>query len=276
MSPFSVCMSVYKNDKADEVKLAIESILNQTVKPDEVIVVVDGPVSYELNQLLEEFETNNSIKRIIHPRNLGLGTALKTAVNASSNDLIARMDSDDISINDRFEKQLKCFEADPSLSIVGGSIAEFIGTPENIVGIRSCPTEDKDIKLYMKSRCGFNHVTVMFRKSEVLKSGNYQDWHYNEDYYLWLRMMLANCKFKNLEDILVKVRVGSDMYARRGGIKYFKSEAGLQGYMLKNSIISPPLYVYNVLARFIIQVLMPNKIRGFIFRKLFRKQKKGL
>ncbi|MDR2556703.1 MAG: glycosyl transferase, partial [Bacteroidales bacterium] len=149
-------------------------------------------------------------------------------------------------------------------------ISEFINTVDNIVGIRIVPLLDKDIKTYLKKRCPFNHVTVMMKKSDVIKSGNYLDWFWNEDYYLWIRMMLAGCKFKNLNDILVNVRVGNDMYRRRGGKKYFQSEIRLQKYMLDNHIIGVVTYCCNVFIRLIIQILLPNKIRGIIFQKLFR------
>lgn len=271
MLPFTVCMSVYKNDKVHDVSLAIESVLNQTIKPDEVIVVIDGPISSDLYGVLNEYSTKGFIKIINHPKNLGLGNALRTAVTASSNEIIARMDSDDISVHNRFEKQLACFEADSSLSIVGGGINEFIDSPTNVIASRICPCKDKDIKNYMKTRCAFNHVTVMFKKTDVLDAGNYQDWHYNEDYYLWIRMMLAGCKFENLEDVLVNVRVGKDMYARRGGWRYFKSEAQLQKYMLTKHVISLPLFLYNVLGRFIVEVMMTNRMRAFIFQKFLRK-----
>lgn len=271
MTLFSVCMSVYHNDNPDEVRMSINSVINQTAKPSEVVVVIDGPVSQELNSVLNGFESAGQIYTIPLAKNNGLGNALCIAVSEARNELIARMDSDDIALPDRFEKQLRCFEEDEELSIVGGSIMEFIGSPDNIVSKRVCPSLDVKIKCFMKSRCGFNHMTVMFKKTDVLKAGNYQDWHYNEDYYLWLRMMQQGCKFKNLEDVLVYVRVGQDMYARRGGWRYFKSEYFLQKYMHEEHIISSFRFVFNVLVRFGIEVVMPNQLRACVFQKLLRK-----
>lgn len=271
MNLFSVCMSVYHNDKPDEVRISISSILNQTVKPDEVVVVIDGPISQFLNSVLNEFEVKGQIRTILLAENAGLGNALRIGILAAKNELIARMDSDDIALPDRFEKQLQCFEDDENLSIVGGSITEFIDRPDNVVAVRTCPQSDAKIKLFMKIRCGFNHVAVMFKKSEVLKAGNYQDWHYNEDYYLWIRMMQCGCKFRNIEDVLVNVRVGKDMYARRGGWKYFKSEYLLQKYMYGEHIISCFHFIFNVIVRFGIEVVMPNQLRALVFQKLLRK-----
>ena len=148
---------------------------------------------------------------------------------------------------------------------------EFVGTPENIIGKRIVPCDNNSICNYMKRRCPFNQPTVMFRKQAVIDAGNYQHWFWNEDYYLWIRMMLNNCKMANLPDVLVKMRTGRDQYARRGGLKYFRSEEKLQRYMLKKKVISLFQYLYNVTGRFVIQVIMPNKLRGLIFRLLFRK-----
>ena len=270
---FSVCMSVYKNDKPADVSVALDSIINQTVRPNEIVLVVDGPIPDKLMLVLDEYDKRNiGLFNIIRlPINRGLGNALKLATEKAKYELIARMDSDDIAESTRFEKQLKCFENDSELSIVGGSISEFIDTPQNIVGHRVCPFTNDEIKDYMKSRCGLNHVTVMFRKSEVLRVGNYQDWFWNEDYYLWIRMMLAGCKFANLPDVLVNVRVGKDMYARRGGRKYYNSERDLQRYMLEHKVINRWQYMYNVFVRWCIQIAMPNSIRAFVFQKLLRK-----
>lgn len=176
---------------------------------------------------------DNLIKVIWLPENKGLGNALRVAVLECQNELIARMDSDDIAIADRFEKQIRFFSADESLAICGGQIEEFIDDIKNIVGKRVVPETDSELKEYSKRRCPFNHMTVVFRKSAVCEVGNYQDWFWNEDYYLWIRMALAQMKFANLPDTLVYVRVGKDMYSRRGGKKYFKSEVELQRFLLQ-------------------------------------------
>jgi glycosyltransferase involved in cell wall biosynthesis len=269
---FTVCMSVYQNDKMQFLKIALDSVLEQTVKPKEIVLIIDGPIPENIRELIQEYknEYHDIISVVYLPVNKGLGNALKIAVDTASCELIARMDSDDIALSDRFEKQLKCFEENPQLSIVGGSISEFIGNPDNIVARRICPLEDKEIKQYMKSRCGFNHMTVMFKKSDVLKAGNYKDCFWNEDYFLWLRMMLENSSFMNLKDVLVNVRVGKDMYSRRGGFKYFKSEFLLQLYMFENNIIGVSRFLLNIIARFVVQILVPNNFRGFIFRFFLR------
>jgi hypothetical protein len=180
------------------------------------------------------------------------------------------MDSDDISLPNRFEQQLNCFLEHPEVDIVGGDISEFVDDEKDIVSYRKVPINDINIKKYMKKRCAMNHVTVMYKKKAVQDVGGYKDWFCNEDYYLWLRMYLNGAKFANTGTVLVNVRVGKEMYQRRGGVKYFKSEAKLQRYMLDRKIINIPTYLMNVGKRFIVQVLLPNKIRGLVFRKFAR------
>ena len=268
---FSVSMCVYGKDNPDWFQIATDSILNQTCPPDEVVLVVDGPVPSELNSVIAACEQNSVFNVIRLPENMGHGEARRTGLAACKNELVAIMDADDISASTRFEKQLAAFAADPELAIVGGNITEFIGEPENVVGARVVPGDDADIKVYMKKRCPMNQMTVMFKKSQVEAVGGYLDWYCEEDYYLWLRMALADMKFANLPDTLVNVRVGADMYRRRGGVRYFKSERRLQKYMRKNGIIGFGTYLSNVIKRLIVQVLLPNRVRGWVFKKFARR-----
>lgn len=274
MEKFSVCTSVYKNDNPEFVRIALDSMLiNQSVKPDEIVLVQDGPVHEDLSSLLSEYECQYpEVMHIIRlEKNGGLGNALKLGVDNAKYDIIARMDSDDICLRDRFEKQLAYLEEHPECDIVGGQMTEFITTPDNIVGRRAVPLTNDEIYDYMKSRCALNHVTVMFRKEAVLKAGNYQDWFWNEDYFLWVRMMMSDCKFANVPDVAVNVRSGADQYARRGGKKYFDSEIGIKKLMLKEGMITKTQFVINYVERFIIQLILPNRIRGWVFRTFARK-----
>lgn len=267
---FSVSMCVYGRDNARWFETAIESVLNQTLPPNEIVLVVDGPVPHDLNAVIFELEENDNFKVIRLETNQGHGIARKTGLDNCTNELVAIMDADDICVPNRFEKQIEVFRNYPDSDIVGGMITEFIDTPDNVAGKRIVPLEDSEIKEYMLRRCPMNLVTVMFKKSSIEKVGGFIDWYCEEDYYLWLRMALANMKFRNVDDVLVNVRVGKEMYQRRGGIKYFKSEEKLQKYMLDNKIIGLPRYIINVTERLVLQVLMPNKLRGFIFQKLAR------
>lgn len=203
-------------------------------------------------------------------KNMGHGVARRKGLSEASNNIVALMDSDDISLPFRFEKQLKCFVENPMLGIVGGQISEFIGEPNHVIGIRDVPEKDCDIKQYMKKRCPMNQVTVMLKKDEVERAGGYIDWYCEEDYYLWVRMALMGCVFHNVPDILVNVRVGNEMSARRGGIKYFKSEVRMQKFLFASNLINLWQYIWNVLIRFAGEVVLPNFIRTRIL-KFFRK-----
>jgi len=209
--------------------------------------------------------------RVIYlKQNMGHGNARRKGLSECRNNLVALMDADDLSLPTRFEKQLERFAEDPDLSIVGGQITEFSGTPDHITGIRQVPVDNDAIRNYMKKRCPMNQVTVMFKKDAVERAGGYIDWYCEEDYYLWARMALNNCIFGNVKDVLVNVRVGNDMSTRRGGMKYFRSEAKMQKYLLNNCLIAFPRYCYNLAIRFIGEVLAPNSLRVRLFR-FFRK-----
>lgn len=265
MIDFSVSICVYGKDCPEYFYQAVKSILNQTVKPSEVVLVVDGPVPEELDSVIKEFDKNDCFRVIRLETNQGHGIARRTGLENCSNELVALMDADDLSVPNRFELQLKKFEENPELDVVGGNIAEFVDEPDNVVGKRVVPESDADIKVYLKSRCPMNQVTVMFKKSSVLKAGGYLDWYCDEDYYLWIRMFLARMTFANVPDILVNVRVGKDMYQRRGGWKYFKSEAKLQWFMYNKKIFSLLQLMFNVTLRFCLQVVMSNRLRSLVF-----------
>lgn len=270
---FSVSLSVYKNDNPEHFKESVNSVINQTVKPSEVVLVVDGPIPEKTNDVIIEFENVFPNFKVIRlAENKGHAIARQTGMIATSYEMVALMDSDDIAVHDRFEKQLKYFHENPQLDVLGGQIIEFIDTKENVAGVRSLPIEDDEIKKYLKSRCPFNQMTVMMKKSSMLNAGGYIHWHYEEDYYLWIRMFEKGCHFSNLPDNLVYVRVGSDMYKRRGGLKYFKSEEKLQRYMWSNGIIGFPHYFFNISIRLVVQVFLPNKVRGWVFQKFFREK----
>ena len=290
----SVIMSIYKSDVPEYVRIALDSLLNQTRLPDEIVIVADGPVPAELEEVVKSLTPSPSPKgegnkdgegdlkpetRDLKPivtylpqeKNGGLGEAMRIAVEAAKYPYLARMDSDDICLPDRFEKQMKCFEEDPELSIVGGMITEFDGKPENIIAERILPLDDAGIKKMMRGRCAVNHVTVIFKKEDLLRSGNYQPFWKQEDHYLWARMMEHGCKFRNIPDIVVNVRSGRDQLARRGGWRFYKSVVRVFWYMYKHKLISFGYFLYICAVRGIVQLLMPNWLRTWVYMKFLRK-----
>lgn len=205
------------------------------------------------------------------PQNRGHGEARCISLKACSHNIVALMDADDISLPDRFQRQIERFVRNATLSVVGGQISEFSGEEYNITGIRKVPENYECIKEYSKKHCPMNQVSVMFKKADVESAGGYVDWYCEEDYYLWLRMLEKGYNFENVPEILVNVRAGEGMSSRRGGWKYFTSEERLQRYMLKKHMITIGQYLYNVAIRFGGEVVLPNKLRALAFRMLREK-----
>ena len=194
--PFSVLMSLYLKEKPEYADACFQSLLRQTVPASEWVIVEDGPLNAEMYALLDRYQEAHPglIRRVSLSENKGLGLALREGVPQCSYDLIARMDTDDIAREDRFEIQLNAFELNPQLDIVGSQIDEFEDSPDIIVARRVVPTDHESIAQYQKRRDGFNHMTVMFRKEAVLKAGNYQPCPLMEDTYLWVRMIQSGAK----------------------------------------------------------------------------------
>ena len=272
---FSIAMSIYKSDNPEYLKIAIDSIINQTLKPAEIVVVGDGPVPDTILKVIDEVkkkatQKNIDLRFLPQSQNQGLGEALRIACEHCKYDYIARMDSDDISLPDRFEKQMKCFYEDESISVVGGMITEFVDEPRNIVNLRILPLDDAGIKRFMSSRCGVNHVTVIFKKEDLLRAGNYRSDYRQEDYYLWARMMKTGCKFRNISDVVVNVRSGANQFARRGGWTYFKDHMAIFRLMYNWHLITYPQLMKNYCLRFA-QVAFPTSLRTWVYQNMLRK-----
>ena len=274
MADLSVLMSLYIKEKPEYVEECFQSLLRQTVKANEWVVVEDGPLTDELYQVLDKYEKEypGLIRRVPKKVNQGLGLALQDGLPLCSNEIIARMDTDDIAREDRFEKQLAEFEKDPDLDIVGSHIDEFEDSPDNIVARRTVPITDKEIKKYQKRRDGFNHMTVMYKKKAVLDAGNYQSCPLMEDTYLWVRMMKNGVKCKNIDESLVYARIGRDMFDRRGGWAYFKKYKAAMKMVYATGYISWSDYAFAVMVQFVV-ALVPGSVRGWIFKKMLHRKK---
>lgn len=268
MNKFSVLMPVGNKEKPDNLKRCLESILNQTRKPDEIVVVKDGKFGKQLNNILKKYD----LKIIELNEHKGIGYALNIGIKNCKYNLIARMDSDDIALPNRFELQLNKFQENKNLTILGGQILEF--DKDNIKKIRNVPTKYKDILKYSKSRSPFNHMSVMYKKDAILKLGNYISTPHFEDYYLWIKALQNNYYVENLSEIIILANNTSSTMKNRGGLKYIKPTINFQKYLLKIKYINIFEFVKNVFIRLTVAIV-PNKIRTIIYHKFLRKEEKS-
>lgn len=267
---FSVLMSVYYKEKPEYLQECLESLLRQTTLADEWVIVKDGPLSPELDEVLEKYCSKypGLIKFVILKENKGLGLALRQGVLECSNEIIARMDTDDIAVEERFEKQLKEISA-KDVDVCGSHIKEFYGDITNILSVRKVPTKHEEIVNYQKRRSAFNHMTVMYKKSAVLRAGNYEHAPLMEDDMLWVKMLMSGSKASNIDEYLVYARTGLEMIDRRGGLGYLKKYKQARKKIYKTGYISYWDYIYTILVNFVVCII-PSKIRQFVFLKLLR------
>ncbi len=269
---YSVLMSVYHKEKAEHLRTAMQSMFDQTVPPEEFLLICDGPLNGELDSVIADMElAHPGILRVIRlEKNGGLGNALRLGVTECRNELIARMDSDDISRRERCEKQLSYLAQHPEVSVVGGFIEEFSTTPEEVSSRREVPETHEQIIKFAKRRSPFNHPSVMYRKADVLAAGNYQDVRYTQDYYLWTAMLVKGFRGHNLQEPLVWMRADANLYKRRSGKLYIQIQCNLFRYMLEHKFITYPEYLISCAIR-IGSSLAPNGLRKFLFKKFLRK-----
>lgn len=266
MTKYSVLMSVYAGDDPLELSESVNSMLSQTVAPDEIVLVCDGALKDETESVILGFGEKLKVVRL--QSNSGLGVALRHGIGHCRNELIARMDSDDVSLPDRCEKQLKEFERDRDLCIVSGSIEEF-GDMRRDTGNKRClPLAHDEIVAFSKKRNPFNHPAVMFKKSEVLRAGNYtEEYHLFEDYDLWIRMLANGSVGKNLPDVLLKMRVDESHYRRRGGFSYAKDMLRFHRHLKRTHWIGSFTYLTCAMPHALICV-MPSGVRRQFYRIL--------
>ena len=269
---YSVLMSVYHKEKPEYLKQAIESIQAQTYPTDDFVLVCDGPLNSELDAVIttKQQEMNGVLKVYRLDKNEGLGNALNAGINHCKNEPVARMDSDDVAYPDRCEKQIDVFNTHPEVSICSGIVEEFTTDPEVVDARRALPETNAKIMEFAKKRNPFNHPCVMYKKSAVEAAGSYKDFYLLEDYYLWLRMLMAGYQGYNIQEPLLHMRAGSDMYMRRAGWKYAKTQAKLFKFMKDSGFIGNGQYIKSCVIRSG-SALAPNWLRKFMFEKVRRK-----
>lgn len=271
INSYSVLMSVYYKEKPEFLKQAIESIQSQTLPTDDFVLVCDGPLNEELDAVIavKQQEMGTSLNVVRLAKNGGLGNALNEGLKHCKNELVARMDSDDIAYPDRCEKQLAAFDTHSEVSICSGIVEEFTTNPQVVDARRVPPETNEEIIEFAKKRNPFNHPCVMYKKIAVEEVGSYQDFYLLEDYYLWLRMLMAGYQGYNIQEPLLHMRAGSDMYKRRAGWKYAKTQINLFKYMRNQGFIGNVEYIKSCIMRSG-SALAPNWLRKLMFEKVLR------
>lgn len=270
MKEISVLMSVYSKERPDYLKAALDSVFNQTVPPSEVVLVEDGLLPNELEAVVCDYEKAHREMKVVRcAENRGLGRALNTGLKHCSCELVARMDTDDISMPHRFERQLEIFEEHPEVDVCSAWMSEFEVSPDKLTAIKRLPETSDELYEYGKRRNPVNHPVVMFRKRGVMENGSYRDYPLFEDYFLWVRMITNGCHFYTIQEPLLYFRASHEMYARRGGWQYAFIEARLQFLFYGLRYIGVKIFLQNLIVRFITRV-MPRKLRAWLYKKRLR------
>lgn len=270
---YSILMSVYYKEKPEFLKISINSMLEQSVRPSEFIIVKDGPLPNNLNRILDSFKKRfpNLFKFIELEKNVGLGPALRIGVEQCKYEWIVRMDSDDYSVPDRVEKQFKVINENPDISLVGSNVYEFIDRIDNVICLVDLPEVHDQIYNFSKTRCPFRHPSLMYKKSSILRSGNYREYYLMEDYDLYVRFLREGFKCYNIQEPLVYMRISDDFFKRRGGWKYLKSILKFKNEQLLNGYFTPFQYLKSTAPHIVVSIL-PNNLRDWIYKNALRKK----
>lgn len=272
---YSVLMSVYFKENPEWLDYSIDSMMKQTVIPDEFVLVEDGPLTNKLEEVIDKYvKQYPKIFNIIKlEKNKGLGLALKLGIEKCKNEWIARMDSDDYSVPTRIEKQFEMYKKYPHLELIGSNVEEFNGDISNVICHVILPESHDEIYSFSKKRCPFRHPSILYKKSAVMNANNYRDFYLCEDYDLYVRMLTLGCKCYNIQEPLVYMRVGEDFYKRRGGWKYMVTILKFKNEQLRTGYFSLFDYLKSTIPHIIV-CLIPNLLRDWVYRNLLRKKKK--
>ena len=267
---YSVLMSVYHKEQPMFLEESLQSILNQTIPTDDFVLVCDGPLTNELDDVINGMQSKfGDVLHVVRlPQNGGLGNALNHGLKFCKNELVARMDSDDVSRPDRCEKQLHVFRSNQNISLSSGTVSEFDSDIHSPTGKRQLPISNEEIISFSRKRNPINHPCTMFKKSAVIESGGYKEtFHLFEDYYLWVRMLQHHFMAYNLPDVLLDMRTPSDMYMRRGGKEYAKDMLRFHEWMKETGWTTNTDYITGAWPHAIVCVL-PNKMRKAVYNAL--------
>jgi cellulose synthase/poly-beta-1,6-N-acetylglucosamine synthase-like glycosyltransferase len=267
---FSVLMSFYGGDTPEAFRESLRSLSRQTVRIDEIVLVQDGPVSDELQTILDEFADLPLVRVTLQERG-GLTVALNAGLSRCRHDWVARMDSDDIADPERFRNQMDFLEEHPDIDVLGGQIDEFDDDPDICIGGRRVPLSHDGIAGFMRHRNPMNHMTVVFRRTVVTALGGYPSLSGMEDYLLWAQLFAAGRCFANMSQVLVRVRAAGLMGRRRGWTQV-KSEWQLQQWLFRLGLVSFGTAVVNFILRAGMR-LLPGMVLGRVYRIFLRKKR---
>lgn len=273
---FSLLMSVYAKESPLYLDESLKSVwTDQNLKPSEIVLVKDGPLTKDLEDVIQRWTLllNEKLMIVSMETNAGLGKALNIGLTHCSFELVARMDTDDISLPNRFEIQVKEFEADPNLSLCGTFITEFITDDPSYSATRTVPLSMEQIKGSCGLRNPFNHPSVMFKKSKILEAGGYRHMPAFEDYYLWLRVLAMGVKAKNLPISLLNMRIDNGQLERRSGFSYLKQEINFYKKLVRDNLVTYPSFLILTLLRAPLRIL-PKRILGQVY-KMGRRSRPG-
>ena len=272
----SVLMSVYQKEKPEYLKAALESIINQTKQPDEIVLIKDGPLTAELDKVIDEVfagiaAKGSTIALRTYPfeENVQLGRALRKGVELCEHEFIARMDTDDIACPDRLEKQYAYMKTHERVAALGGYMEEFCDD-NSFSNVKTMPIGVAAVRSYARFRNPLNHMTVMFRKEMILETGNYRHYPFLEDYDLWGRVLAFGYQLDNLPEVLVRARVGNELYGRRGGLEYCKRYLGLRKEQKKLGLTNGLEYLIACAITIAVTIL-PSGARKQVYQKVLRK-----
>ena len=264
----SVLMSVYCKEDARFLRASLESVFSQTWRAREVLLLKDGPLTAALDAVVDEFASRYSELRVVgFAENRGLGHCLNDGLQLCSYDIIARMDSDDVCMAQRFEKEYQYLLDHADCDLVGSWVDEFSVSTDVVDSVRRVPEDADAILRYARSRCPVNHPTVMYRKQAVVAAGGYLTEYFPEDYFLWIRMLMRGSRFYNFQESLVWFRYSLDTVVRRGGWRYAVDELKVQRNIYRLGFISFPRFVLNVLIRFTTRIL-PARLRRLVYKRM--------
>lgn len=271
---FSVLCSIYHKENPSHFHECMQSIWdNQTLKPTEIVLIEDGPLTPQLDQVIQQWQVKlGDVLRVTKlAQNVGTGKAKNIGLQQCSYEIVCIVDTDDISVSNRFERQVEFLNTKTDVVIVGGQIIEFTEDTDNPSGMRKVPLQHDALYHFAQRQSPFNNMTIAYRRSKILEVGGYHHHLWMEDYNLFLRVIAHGCKIENLEEVLVYARIDNGMHARRKGIEYIKSEKQLLD-LKKQLKLQSPVHA-NIL--FLIRSafrLLPSGILGMVYNNFLRKK----